>query len=431
MKGKWMAYLQFWNLIELIFCITGLCYIACCLAEFVALENLLGHVHHKRMNIFEFSLVLATWQHVCWMVLGFLIFINTLSLLRVFYIIQQSWMFQFISIISRVWKESACLCVCWMVILGSGSFLSQVKLRAGVVHLTTTIFREIASSFGLVSQVTMVYPWNHVGELLEIGTWILGTTVIFAAVKALNIQQKKVFKHRSIDGMNIRLLVMGLKERLSILFGKSIYGQEPSGDCRKLHGEFLLFELEKLMDELVQKADQLFPQCSIDAFTESTLACNPNLAPLNEDGGASSSSLSHPIFEGSDLLKTGNGCRTSSPNSIYFASSSEKSMEHRHVEHRSAFHRRRRVLDLHRTALKVSKRSLAQMSKQSLRQKTTALRGSLSELSSSSSSSLQRARRQNERLAHFRQLRTKSREKVHNGNVRTVWDDRVLAYLKG
>lgn len=431
MKGKWMAYLQFWNLMEVIFCITGLCYIACCLAEFVALENLLGHMHHKRMNIFEFSLVLAMWQHISRTLLGFLIFINTLNLLRVFYIIQQSWMFQFISIISRVWKEAVCLCVCWMVILGSGSFLSQAKFRTGVVHLTTTIFRGIASSFGLVSQVTMVYPWNHVGELLQIGTWIIGTTVTFAAVKALNIQQKKVFKHRSIDGMNIRLLVMGLKERLSILFGKSIYGQVPSGDCRKLHGEFLLFELEKLMDELMRKTDQLFPQCSIDALTESTLACNPNGAPLNEDGGASSSSLSHPIFEGCDLLKTGNGGRNSSPNSIYFASSSEKSLEHRHDEHRSAFHRRRRVLDLHRTALKVSKKSLAQMSKQSLRQKTTAIRGSLSELSSSSSSSLQRARRQNERLAHFRQLRTKSREKVHNGNVRTVWDDRVLAYLKG
>ncbi|CAN7945464.1 unnamed protein product, partial [Ixodes hexagonus] len=196
--------------------------------------------------------------------------------------------------------------------------------------------------------------------------------------------------------------------------------------------EFLLFELERLTDELLLKADRLFPVCSMDAFTESTLACSPDMAPCKEDKGASSSSLSHPIFEKCDALKTGNDIRSPSPNSNYFASSSEKSMERGHIEHRSITHRKRRILNLHGTALKISKRNLAQLSTRSRHQKAVVIGGSLSELSSSSSGSLQRVRMQNERLAHFRQLRTKSREKVRIRNIRTVLDDDgVLGYFEG
>ncbi|CAN7997070.1 unnamed protein product, partial [Ixodes hexagonus] len=183
-KRKWTAHLQFWNLTELIFCITGLCYIACCLIEFVALENLLEDLHQKRRYIFRLAVVLALWQHVSRILLGILIFINTLTLLRVFNVSQQSRMYQFIRVISSVWKGSTCLSLCWIVILGSASFLGQAKIGAGVAHFTAEVLRGVMTSLGVVSQVSTVYPWNHALELLQIGTWIFGTLLTFAMVRS-------------------------------------------------------------------------------------------------------------------------------------------------------------------------------------------------------------------------------------------------------
>ncbi|XP_064456229.1 uncharacterized protein LOC135367064 [Ornithodoros turicata] len=259
-KLQRQAFSNYWNICDTVFSIAGLCYILCNLLHAITLEEVSVAVKENTTELFHAVVILSLYEQVASSLLGVMLFVNMISVLRVFLEYRQEQISNSLRVIKKTWRVVFMLGLSWLVLMIAISCVHQTGKRRGLLHHCIRFLQIFLRGIGVTVPFDSEYPWCHVIAVLEKGVLLGGTVLFLSAVRTTLMLETRLCKSsRNCASLNWKRAARSLKKDMMVAFGKSYYGCVGNEDGRAVPAEFLLLELQYRMDELLEKANALFP----------------------------------------------------------------------------------------------------------------------------------------------------------------------------